>query len=226
MLYDFYGETEESRKGVLDLIGKHPDYLLYIFCSHSHGDHYSPIVFELFNEHKGGVTFIFHEEVRPSVPTERIRDVFFLGSGNAGTFGPLSVKAYGSTDIGGSFYVEEWEYYMFHAGDLNNWHWNEEAETHFVRQYEAQWKTELDAIVMDKPRPDLLMFPTDLRLGKDWLKGLKEFLEVIPVRVLAPMHLNGELRAEHKAELQAVCDEHSVELLLPEPFVLRELEER
>ena len=38
------------------------------------------------------------------------------------------VHEFGSTDEGGSFYVETDGLRIFHAGDLNHWHWDGDTE--------------------------------------------------------------------------------------------------
>ena len=42
-------------------------------------------------------------------------------------FKDVYVKAYGSTDIGISFLVKVDGLTIFHAGDLNWWHWKEDS---------------------------------------------------------------------------------------------------
>ncbi|MEI3154718.1 MAG: hypothetical protein V8S95_06185 [Odoribacter sp.] len=39
----------------------------------------------------------------------------------------MRIKAFGSTDIGISFLIDIDNIRIFHAGDLNNWHWEEES---------------------------------------------------------------------------------------------------
>lgn len=214
MLFDYFEadgtEGVKQRAYVQALLEKHARLPLYIFCSHSHADHYSPLVHMLFAEHRGGAHYIFHEEVRSSVPEAYRPAVHFLATGESMQIGLLQIKAYGSTDLGGSFYVEEEGCRIFHAGDLNNWHWNEEADPEYIAQYEEQWHQELARLTADHLELDLLMFPTDLRLGRDYLKGLRELLGQIPVGTLAPMHLNGIMHSW--AELLALCQEYHVTL--------------
>lgn len=213
ILWDYYGEGD-----VASLLAEHPKHKLYIMATHSHGDHYSPCIFDAhFTSHTGGVEYIFHEELRESVRRE---GVIFLATEGEWSDEEVKIKAFGSTDCGGSFYVEVEGYRIFHAGDLNNWHWNEEAAEVYIQLYEADWQRELRRVSESIHALDLLMFPTDLRLGRDYLKGLRELLAVVEVKYLAPMHLNGKL---DPAELQGLCDQHQANLLLPEPLKRRAL---
>lgn len=214
LLFDYFEEQGEEEQAtgqhLLSLLQRGEQRPLYIFCSHSHADHYAPIVHSLFRQYAGGVRYIFHEEVRASVPEQYRPEVLFLSTGTFAELEGLKIKAYGSTDIGGSFYIDVEGYRLFHAGDLNNWHWNEEASPEYIAQYEADWRRELARLVADRVELDLLMFPTDLRLGKDYLKGLRELLQVIPVGLLAPMHLNGVMHSW--AELEELCKVYHVSL--------------
>lgn len=188
MLFDFYTHSEK----VLHHLQSAPTLPLYIFCSHSHADHFSPEVFSAFEAHEGEIHFIFHDEVRPKVPSIYRSKVEFLQTGETLSTPLLQVKAYGSTDLGGSFLITSNDgFTTFYAGDLNFWHWNQEASPKYIAQYQVMWETELERIQTDHPSVDLLMFPTDLRLGPDFLLGLRQFIEAIPTKMLAPMHLNG-----------------------------------
>lgn len=214
LLFDYYGAGD-----VLSLLDRLPKYPLYIFCSHSHGDHYSPVVHTLFKNYPEQVRYIFHQEVWESVPEEYRDDIRFLNTEEEITIDGLKVRALGSTDAGGSFYVEENGLRLFHAGDLNNWHWNEEASPYYIQLYEEAWQKELTLAQEHISGLELLMFPTDLRLGKDFLKGLEQFLGVIPTKYIVPMHLNGVL--EDYRVIKKECQKHHTQLLIPHP--LREI---
>lgn len=212
-LFDWYRPSERLD----NLLSACPELPLWVLCTHSHHDHFSPLVLTHFSRHAGGVNFLFHDELRSAVPPERVSDVNFLKTGETFSRPGMFVKAYGSTDLGGSLFLEleDGDFKIFHAGDLNNWHWNEEASPEYVAQYEEHWQRELQRIMADEMSLDLLMFPTDLRLGADYLKGLNEFLEEVPTKILAPMHLNGDLDPR---KLEQICAVKGIELLLPIPF--------
>ncbi len=102
----------------------------------------------------------------------------------------LKIKAFGSTDIGGSFLICFDDQVIFHAGDLNNWHWNEESPTQESREYEENFLNELGLLYADAPNLDLALFPIDPRLGKDYMRGAEQFLDKIQTKVFAPMHFH------------------------------------
>lgn len=211
LLFDYAGAGDPH-----SLIAHAPNKPLYLLNTHSHHDHYTPQIFKEFTEHPAGGHYLFHQELK-SVVCEK-EEITFLATGASYTTHNLYVKAYGSTDIGGSFYCEAEGQRIFHSGDLNNWHWNEEADQYHIDLYEAAWHRVLKRLTSDIQELDLLMFPTDLRLGKDYLKGLEELLAQVRVKYLAPMHINGKLQS---SALQALAKAHHIELLIPTPNVAR-----
>lgn len=210
LLFDWY----DTPSGVdLDSLLPQRELPIYIFCTHSHSDHYNPHVFELFPGRE--VYYLFHEELTDAVPSKYLSRVIFLKTGQE-YCSAFRVRAYGSTDEGGSFYIEipqaQGEMFrIFYAGDLNYWHWNEEADDYHISLYTRDWQRELKRISADNPVVDLLFFPTDLRLGKDFLLGLEQFLDQVPVTNVVPMHLNGYL--PDSAELEKTCSRHGARLL-------------
>ena len=89
---------------------------LYVFVSHHHDDHFSPAIYDLCGEN---ATYILGFDIPQ--PYKGVR----MSPGEVRTFGALTVNAYGSTDEGVSFCVDFAGVTLFHAGDLNLWHWRE-----------------------------------------------------------------------------------------------------
>ena len=54
----------------------------------------------------------------------------------------LRIQAFGSTDVGISFLIHLQGKSIFHAGDLNNWHWSEESTEQEIRKAEGPKKDE------------------------------------------------------------------------------------
>ena len=126
MLFDWY-------KG--DLPQTEPDKKLFVFCSHSHGDHYSEKIWDLQKTHPD-VTYILDEGIEEAKQHPEA-DILFVGSHHKYT---LSWKSAGSdkssclasivtltsTDMGVAFCIETEGRRIYHAGDLNVWFWNDE----------------------------------------------------------------------------------------------------
>ena len=74
------------------------------------------------------------------------------------------------------------------AGDLNNWHWADESTADEVREAEEAYRAELDYLARRVTRFDVAMFPVDARLGSDYMRGARQFVERFEVGVFVPMH--------------------------------------
>jgi L-ascorbate metabolism protein UlaG (beta-lactamase superfamily) len=165
---------------------------LYVFVTHAHGDHFSPKIYDW------KAKYIISNDVSGRVGA----DITKLSKGETYKDARVFVKAYGSTDAGVSFYIEYKNKKIFHAGDLNNWHWNEEAPPDEAKTYEDFYRAELFDIAKEVKTLDLAFFPIDPRLGADYEKGAREFIEKINVATFVPMHFGGNFNklASFKAQ--------------------------
>lgn len=187
MLFDFYKDA--PREDGSDWVG---DYLLnkeeelYVLCSHSHYDHFNPEILS-WRERKKNIRCIFSRELLESGKTA-VGDALYLEKEEIYRDQRLTIKAFGSTDAGGSFLVEYNNRQFFHAGDLNNWHWSEEVSTEEALSYENNFLCELELLSEQAGRLYLAMFPVDPRLGKDFMRGAEQFVSRIKTDYFLPMH--------------------------------------
>lgn len=159
---------------------------LYVFCSHSHADHLNTEILD-WKRKKGNISYIFSKEI---LAEKNISDenIIYLDKLHIYQDANLRVKAFGSTDAGGSFLVEAVGKRIFHAGDLNNWHWNEEVGKEEALAYENNFLCEVELLAEEVERLNVAMFPIDPRLGRDYMRGAEQFLQRIPTDYLLPMH--------------------------------------
>ena len=150
---------------------------LYVFVSHHHDDHFSPTIYDLCG---ADATYILGFDVPQ--PHRGVR----MSPGDEQSFGSVSVHAYGSTDEGVSFLVRFAGITLFHAGDLNLWHWRQEST---LREIEAAEKDFYDALEpLKNERIDVAMFPVDPRQGLMYDAGANHFILTEKPRVFIPMH--------------------------------------
>ncbi|MCM1036836.1 MAG: MBL fold metallo-hydrolase [Bacteroides sp.] len=188
MVFDYYRDPSHALRKVLD---EHPGLPVVFFVSHSHPDHYNPEIFNLAQNHKRVYILSNDVEARDTdsrlaiqgmSPGDRVDDIL----------GGLTVQAYDSTDAGVSFVVTTREgKTVFHAGDLNNWHWNEESSPREVAEADAAFRKALGRIASEHPALDVAFFPVDVRQGRDFAVGATEFVEAIRVTDFFPMHFDG-----------------------------------
>ena len=171
-------------KGSLPVLRQ--DKPLLVFSSHWHEDHFSPTIFDLSAD-----AYILGDMSprwlrRKGIPEEKIAQSLSLG-GNE-TISPLpgvTVETLPSTDEGVAFLVSADGLTVFHAGDLNWWHWEGEPDP---------WNPEMAKSFQFYCEPlrgrriDLAMLPLDPRLKEDGFRGPKYFLEVAQIRRFIPMH--------------------------------------
>ena len=90
-----------------------------------------------------------------------------------------------STDAGVAFLVRCPEGIIYHAGDLNDWVWEEESEQ-YNKQMTGNYRHEIDLIQGEEI--DLAFLPLDPRQGKDYARGILYFLKKVRVGKVFPMH--------------------------------------
>ena len=100
----------------------------------------------------------------------------------------LTVTMFGSTDEGGSFLVDTGTHRIFHAGDLNWWHWSGDTPENIA---EAKALKEKEFAPLLGLSVDIMMFPVDARLevAREW--GALEVLGMMNTKLFIPMHANG-----------------------------------
>ena len=115
-------------------------------------------------------------------------DARFLRVGDIYQDGLLWVKAFGSTDVGVSFLLRLEGKTIFHAGDLNNWHWTDESTPEEVKDAEGRYLKEVSRLREETDKLDLAMFPVDPRLGSDFDRGARQLVDRLRIAIFVPMH--------------------------------------
>lgn len=166
---------------------------LRVFVSHGHGDHFTPAVFAL-DDGTRDVQFFLGNDIRLS-PSRReklglsdetaAKCVRLRGNERLELPG-LVVETLPSTDEGVAFLVTAEGQTVFHAGDLNWWHWEGEPDPwnpDMARDFKAY------AEPLRGRKIDLAMLPLDPRLGEDGFRGPDYFLQLAEIHRFFPMHL-------------------------------------
>ena len=169
-------------------VGKGNFEQLYIFVSHAHFDHFGTHIRAYAPQTS---RYIFSNDLRR---TKRVKlfpanDITFMRKYSEWEGAGIKVWTYDSTDVGVSFLVEtENGTRIFHAGDFNWWHWEEDspenrrlAERLFVKQMKR----------LEGLEADIAFFPVDGRLGSSEEKGVTEFFKQTDIKALVAMHRVG-----------------------------------
>ncbi|MEG0215508.1 MAG: MBL fold metallo-hydrolase [Hungatella sp.] len=158
---------------------------LLVFASHRHGDHFSPVIFELAKEYPR-IHYVISDDIWENrVPMELHGKVTFMGAEEEETIGDVEVKTYRSTDEGVAFLLSIEGKTIYHAGDLNHWNWMKESEE-WNQQMGARYHEELDKMAGEKIHVAFL--PMDSRLNENFYLGVDDFMKRVGAEVVFPMH--------------------------------------
>ena len=188
VIIDYYkdsSETEHNRGIVHDYLLQRPG-KLYVLATHFHPDHFNREILT-WKEQRPDIQYIFSKDILKS-HRAKAEDAFYIKKGETYEDDTIRIDAFGSTDVGSSFLLHLQDWSIFHAGDLNNWHWKDESTPQEVAEAEGNYLKELDIIAKETSVMDLVMFPVDPRLGTDFMRGAQQFIDRIKTSVFVPMH--------------------------------------
>ena len=189
IIIDYYKDSaNDETDGVVhkELLKKNKK--MYVLSTHSHHDHFNLEILK-WKENNPDIIYVFSKDILDNKMAKQ-NDAIYLDKLETYRDETLSIQAFGSTDLGGSFLIHTADKLIFHAGDLNNWHWNEESTIDEIKEAETYYQNELNLLSQHVKHINLAMFPIDPRLGKDYMKGAEQFIDEIQVDILAPMHFD------------------------------------
>jgi len=170
LVFDYY-------KGNINLRDKKT----IVFVSHGHGDHFNPKIFKWQNSTKD-INYILSSDIKLDFEDENIH---FMNPYETMSLGGVSIKTFGSTDLGVSFLINVDNINIFHGGDLNWWHWENNSIEENLHE-EKIFKEEVEKIKGESI--DIAFFPVDPRLGTAFYYGGEYFIEEIKPKIFIPMH--------------------------------------
>lgn len=191
IIIDYYkdSDTKDEQNGIVHQKLLKSDKKLYVLSTHIHYDHFNPSIFK-WGSIKKEITYILSKDILESHECCSKDEAIFLDRGESYSDSEIKVEAFGSTDAGVSYAITIDNKVIFHAGDLNNWHWKDESTKEYSQEAESFYLEELQFIKEHHQEFDLVMFPVDQRLQTDYYLGAKQFVEKIKVHYFAPMHFD------------------------------------
>lgn len=194
LLFDYY-------RGKLPV--PNPRKPLFVFVSHRHPDHFSKKIFTLA-ERTERIYYVLSDDIRTERIPEKLRErTLQIGPGEEkiisaeGIDGPLELKVrtFRSTDEGVAFLLDIGDARIYHAGDLNNWHWEEEGpdwNEDQDRRYKEELKKLASCVAEDGREVCVAFVPLDSRLGAFFWMGLDAYMKAVGAAHVVPMHLFGD----------------------------------
>ena len=203
LVFDYWlgekGELPENKRITPEMLRAYEE--IYVFISHEHPDHLDPAVFEWRKE--VNVTYIVSGDMPVGTRGRR------MNPGDEMVLSPrVKVKAFESTDLGVSFLVDLCGVHIFHAGDLNFWHWREESTIKEIEEADERFRRAVDPIM--KESIDLAFFPVDPRQGRLFDAGANYFILSVKPRLLVPMHFWGRAEIAEEYARRARCKQTEV----------------
>lgn len=190
LLIDYYeGELPDVK----------PNKPLYVLASHSHSDHFSDSVFDFANRFSE-IYFILSSDIFKSrVPDSLMTKAVFISPYQKMNIGDIEVETLKSTDMGVAFLIHVDDILLYHAGDLNDWVWNEAMDFQ-NKQMHQSYINQMDKL---KDKNIFAAFvPLDPRQEDDYNCGMLGFIENSNAEIIFPMHMWGDYSVVAKFKKQ------------------------
>ena len=211
ILIDYYKDTgKTNREGFIhNELLKRSD-RLYIMASHFHPDHFNPEILKWKDERKN-IIYVLSKDILKHKRANK-EDAIYIKKGDSYQDDHICIEAFGSTDSGDSFLINAHGKQIFHAGDLNNWHWQDESTPQEAAQSEKNYLKELEDIAKRTDHLDLALFPVDPRIGTNFMRGAQQFVSQIKTDLFVPMHFWS--RPEEIKSFKAIAEAHGSKFAL------------
>lgn len=190
MVFDYYKDPDKKLEKTLS---EAPGLPVVFYVSHHHPDHFNTSIFELAQDRKR--TYVLSYDIFSKLVPEKGLSVAWMSPGDIidRIPGTQKVQAYKSTDAGVAYAITLPDgHIIFHAGDLNDWHWGDVSTPAESQAAQAHFEKIVSRIAVDYPSMHVAMFPVDARMGTDFARGASIFLSKIKVDNFFPMHFWGE----------------------------------
>lgn len=174
LLFDYY-------KGVLPRLDARKK--MIVFVSHGHYDHFGKEIFTL-SGCVSEICYVLSSDIDPGgsdIPEKAVS----MGAGKKEEIFGSTIFTLRSNDLGVAYLVHCEGKTVFHAGDLNWWHWEGESER-FNKMMRRSYQSEINKLEHEKI--DLAFIPVDPRLGEQYCWGLDCFMKRTETKLVFPMH--------------------------------------
>ena len=153
---------------------------LLVFVSHAHYDHYRKEIFTLRDVFPR-IRFVLSSDIF----VREAEDVISMKPNEEREAFGCHIRTLRSTDEGVAFLIRYCGRTIYHAGDLNWWHWEGEPEEDNTRMRRA-YQSEINKL--QKEKIDAAFVPVDPRLGEQYCWGLDCFMKRTDTKRVFPMH--------------------------------------
>ena len=171
LVFDYY--TDGGKFNNID-INRFKDKNVFVFVSHFHQDHYDK---EIFKWKDMNVRYVLSKDCKYD---KNIENVTVVSPNKGYIIDGLAVETLKSTDEGVAFIVHADGLTIYHAGDLNWWHWNGESDA-FNNMIKKQYK-------IKGVNVDIGFVPVDTRLEDKYILAIDYLMRDVEIKHIFPMH--------------------------------------
>jgi L-ascorbate metabolism protein UlaG (beta-lactamase superfamily) len=185
LIFDYYddnpaGQGRSLATGVINL-----DELLnqnvLVFSSHHHSDHFNSKILN-WGKQVPQLRYVLSHDIRAAKTVGNIMVAFPEKEYQCGN---VKIRTLDSTDEGVAFIVQVDGMTIYHAGDLNWWHWEGEPDVN-NKNMEKAYKKQIDTL--KGMQIDIAFVPVDPQLDQQYLLGLDYFMRMTRTSIVFPMH--------------------------------------
>lgn len=185
LIFDYYldkpANAERGLGAGVVTPGQLAGYDVSVFASHRHHDHFNPVILGWAGS-LPRVRYILSSDIKRAKTDAELHSV---KPGETLQTGEMTVKTLDSTDEGVAFLVKVNGLTIYHAGDLNWWHWEGEPERDNLAMAK-KYCSQIDLLRGEKI--DIAFLPTDLRQEGQYCWGFDYFMRNIGAEAVFPMH--------------------------------------
>jgi len=184
LIFDYWKRTPKGKgldSGVIDP-AEISEKDVIVFVSHSHGDHYSRDIFS-WKETIPKLRLVLSDDIKP------VPGAIMIGPGKTSEQPDFTVETLASNDAGVAFIVDIDGLRIYHAGDLNWWHWEGEPDEE-NEDMAVSYKSQIS--LMRGRRIDLAFVPVDPRLEEQYAWGIDHLMRTVDVSHVVPMHFGSD----------------------------------
>ncbi len=158
---------------------------IYVFASHAHGDHFNKKIFE-WEAGYPNIHYILSDDIQEKGPEGRCT---YIGPHREMLLDGMKIRTLRSTDEGVAFLVYDGKRTIYHAGDLNWWHWEEES-AEYNKMMCRGFQREIEKI--EGEHVDVAFLPLDPRQEEQYAWGFDYFMRHTRTSCAFPMHMWGK----------------------------------
>ena len=197
-------------------MGKLPEFdrnkKIYFLASHKHQDHFSMNVFK-YAEKYPNVKYILSNDIRISEKyleqngySKEIKSkIINVGKRDEKLIDEMKVETLKSNDAGVAFVVTVAGMCIYHAGDLNWWHWEGEPAAY---NSGLEFKYVMEIEKLKDRKIDVAFVPLDSRLNTSFYKGLDHFARNTKAELIFPMHMWRKYEIVEKLKRSEITKEY------------------